>query len=116
MTRILIVDDDAVVRGLTRLTLAGASHEVSEAVDGKEATARLREATFDLVILDLFMPEKDGFEMLVELRRDFPQVKIIVTSGPSYLAMAERLGARKTLPKPFTRDQLLSAVEAVLAE
>lgn len=116
MPQILVVDDDRELRGWMQELLTRAGYEVSEAADGNEALKRLREARFDLVILDLVMPEKDGVETLIELRRDSPCPKVIVISGRDYLAIAEHLGAQETLAKPFTASELISAVQAVLAD
>ncbi len=116
MDRILVVDDDRELRGWMRELLTRAGYQVSEAADGNEALKQLREARLDLVILDLVMPEKDGVETLLELRREFPGLKVIAISGRDYLAIAEHLGAQETLAKPFTASELISAVQAVLAD
>jgi DNA-binding response OmpR family regulator len=100
--------------------LGDAGYEVTEAGDGSEGIKLYREVRPDLVITDLVMPEKEGIETIVELRRDFPEVKIIAISGGnnnrsgSYLSMAEKLGAERTIGKPFKIPELLGAVRAVL--
>ena len=74
----------------------------------------------DLVILDLFMPEKDGIETMLELRAFVPGIPIIVMSGGAYgsqldmLNAAELLGASLTIEKPFTLDEMLEAVRKAL--
>jgi CheY-like chemotaxis protein len=72
----------------------------------------------ELVITDLFMPEKEGLETIRELRRDFPKVPIIAMSGepgqPTLLGIAKRFGAARTIEKPFDRKEMMSAVEEVL--
>jgi CheY-like chemotaxis protein len=119
MMRILVIDDDANLRGIFAEMLTTAGYEVVEASDGKEGVRLYRQAPFDLVLTDLLMPEKDGLEVVMELRKDFPEVKIITLSGGnayghSSLETSRLLGASRTLRKPFKEDQLLEAVREVL--
>ena len=121
-TRILIIDDDASVRAVIKGALSDAGYEVLEAADGKEGLKSYQNSPTDLVITDLIMPGKEGIETLIELRREFPTVKVIAISGgnrygtDSNLSMAGRLGARRTLTKPFKIPELLEAVRGVLEE
>jgi len=117
--RILLIDDDANILGVYAEMLRTAGYEVVEASNGKEGVRLYKEASFDLVVTDLLMPEKDGLEVVMELRRDFPEVKIITLSagnayGHSSLETSLALGAARTLRKPFKEDQLLEAVREVL--
>ncbi len=96
-------------------------HALFEAADGAEALRILAERPADLVITDLLMPETDGIETIMELRRLYPGTKIIAISGggeyqtgAGFLRAAESLGADRTLTKPFRFQQLLPAVEALL--
>ena len=120
MASILVIDDDPQIGRLLEKVLGRAGHEVVVAVNGKEGLRLFREGTFDLIITDLIMPEKEGLEIIMELRQKYPQTKIIAMSGggrigpDSYLKMANTLGAKKTLTKPFGREDLLSAVSALL--
>ncbi len=119
MMRILVIDDDANIRGILAEMLTTAGYEVVEASNGKEGVRLYRDAPFDLVVTDLLMPEKDGLEVVMELRKDFPQVKIITLSGGgaygnSSLETSKALGAARALLKPFMEDQLLEAVREVL--
>jgi DNA-binding response OmpR family regulator len=97
-------------------------YDVIDAPDGKAGIRAFREQGADLIISDIIMPEKEGLETVMELRRDFPEVKIIAISGgghvnpDEYLHMAAKLGAQLTLTKPFERDELLAAVEELLAQ
>ena len=115
--RILVIDDDDLVRGVARRILRSAGHEVLESADGKAGVACYRqEQRVDLVITDILMPEQEGLETIRELRRVDSQVKIIATSGArhgDYLDLAVRFGARRILLKPFTRGELLDAVSEV---
>lgn len=123
MARILLVDDDEFVRGILRKALVSAGYEVEEAPDGKKALASYRQQASDLVITDLVMPEKDGLEMIRELRSLDPAVKIIAMSGGGrmlgpaqlYLASARIFGAVRILAKPFNASALLQAVSDVLS-
>ena len=116
--RILVIDDDADILGILAEMLTIAGYEVVEASNGKEGVRLYRQAPFDLVVTDLVMPEKDGLEVVMELRKDFPEVKIITLSGDAYghssLETSKALGAARTLRKPFTEGQLLEAVREVL--
>jgi YesN/AraC family two-component response regulator len=95
-------------------------HCVTEACDGKEGLEKFRANQIDLVLMDVVMPTKEGLETIIELRRDFPDAKIIAMSGAihseSYLKIAGRLGASRTIDKPFNGDELLSAVNTALGD
>jgi two-component system cell cycle response regulator CpdR len=120
---ILVVDDDFALRQLIQLTLESAGHHVTCAADGRLASRAmaLTPAAFDLVITDMLMPERDGLELIEELRRRYPHVRIIAISGggriapEEYLQIAKGLGANGILGKPFFPKQLLAAVDQVLA-
>ena len=121
MKRILVIDDDAQLRKMLRQMLERQGYGVIEAGDGKEGMALYRQAPTELIITDIIMPEKEGVETIIELRRDFPDVKIIAISGGSrslnkeyYLELAKRLGAAYTFTKPFARKELLEAIEDLL--
>lgn len=120
MTRILVIDDDATILGVLVEMLTDAGYEVAAASDGKVGVRLFRQAPFDLVVTDLLMPEKDGLEVIIELRKDFPKVKFITLSGGSVygyssLETSRTLGAARALRKPFREDELLDAVREVLA-
>lgn len=120
MARILVVDDDTMVRTTIRAGLLRAGHAVLEAGDGEEAIGVLEKAEVDLVVSDIVMPEVDGIGLLLKLRKQFPQLRVIVISGGGrmqnvdFLRMAQTLGADRVLAKPFTPDQLQKAVQSVL--
>jgi DNA-binding response OmpR family regulator len=118
MARILIIDDDADTRSLLEEVLKSARHQTVTAADGKEGYRQYLANPADLVITDMFMPGKDGFETIVELRKQFPAVSIIAMTGKDsaedVLSVAHILGAAEVLQKPFTPAQLLSAAEKVL--
>jgi DNA-binding response OmpR family regulator len=116
VTRVIIVDDDAPVRTTVRDLLEEAGIDVVEAANGSAALRAVRDATPDVVLCDLFMPDVDGFELIRELRRDFPGVRIIAMSGGGFagrvdlLSVARHLGAAEILQKPFSRKEILAAV------
>ena len=121
MSKILVVDDDAQMRSMIVQMLEREGHNVSTANNGKEAVQRFRQGHSDLVVLDILMPEMDGIEATMELKREFPAIRILAMSGgrralsPQFnLDSAKVLGVQGTLAKPFTREQLLRAVKLAL--
>ena len=122
MANILVVDDDEQVREVFKRTLEAHGHRVKEAGDGRAAVSSYREQPADLVILDIIMPEKDGLETILDLRRDFPEAKIIVISGggrasaQGYLRPAKILGADLAYSKPLAPNELLEAIDKLLKE
>jgi len=122
MARILIIDDEDELRSMLRRMLEQAGHEVTEAVNGAEGIELYERDRPDLIITDIIMPEKEGVETIIALRRADPDLPIIAISGggrleaTDFLPMARKLGARRTLSKPFRRDQLLEAVDECLAK
>ena len=117
---ILVVDDDPLIRKTLQLYLELAGHRVRLAGNGREAVAALSEAIPDVVILDIFMPEMDGFETLRQIRQPVGKARILAISGGGsrehghFLSMAAKLGADGVLKKPFTASRLMSAVETLL--
>jgi YesN/AraC family two-component response regulator len=121
MARILIMEDEVQMRALLRQILESSGHEVTEAANGVEGIRLYHEKPADLVIVDIIMPEKEGFETIRELKRDFPEVKLIAISGGGfvgaepYLKMAESLGVTHNFAKPIEREELLDAVQELLS-
>jgi CheY-like chemotaxis protein len=116
------VDDEEGIRRLIRETLEQAGYHVHEASDGKEGLTRYRQSPADLVIMDILMPDQDGLESILTLRREFPEARIMAITGGSdmigilnFLDVARMLGARRTLQKPFEMQQLLDAVHTEIA-
>ena len=123
MARILVIDDDLQIREMLMQFFERDGYEVSVAPNGQAALELHRRIPADLIITDIFMPEKEGLETIMEFRRDFPAVKIIGISGggrtermgaEEYLKIATVLGAHKTFSKPFELAKLLEAVRELL--
>ena len=116
MSRILVIDDDKFVRASIRVVLEGAGHEVSDASDAEIGLGLQRANPFDVVIVDLIMPNKEGLETIRELKTDFPSLPIIAISGggeivrKNFFQAAEVFGAKLTLEKPFDGRELLDTV------
>ena len=114
--RVLLIEDDTSVRRIVRKMLERGRHEVIEAENGRVGLDRLRDGAFDLVITDIVMPEMDGLETLIELRKLYPTLTVIAMSGGGrtgnmdFLGSAEKLGASAVLHKPFTIDMLITAI------
>lgn len=118
---ILVIDDDESLRNSVRRTLKKMSYMVLEAAEGRQGLTVLKTQTVDLILLDIFMPDKEGLETLTELHRSYPGIKVIVMSGGGakggldVLKIARMLGAQRTLAKPFTQEELIEAVKQLLA-
>ena len=123
MARILIIDDDDKFRVMVKTMLENSGYEnIEEAENGYIGMKLIRKSHFDLVITDIIMPDKEGIETIIQIKKDFPAIKIIAMSGggqigaDSYLQMAEHLGAGRTLEKPFHQLELIDAVRELLKE
>ena len=121
MACVLVIDDDDRFRGLLRETLTEAGHDVLAASDGSDGVELFAQNQVDLIVTDIIMAEKEGFETIYELRRDHPSLPIIAisggghhASGDSYLRTAEALGADRSLQKPFPLQRLLDMVGELL--
>lgn len=117
---ILIVDDEPEFREMMTQVLTKEGYTVTCAADGVQAGKIISHKTFDLVITDLIMPEKDGIELMNEMRWKYPQLRIVAMSGgghvprEQYLRIARGLGAHAVLEKPFSNAVLLDLVDQVI--
>ena len=120
MPRILIIDDDEQIRLMLKGALEDEGYEVRVTSNGKEGLQCWQNGPFDLVITDLLMPEKEGLETIVELRRESPTTKIIAVSGGfphnriDILGIAKKLGAHRTFKKPVPLQDFLKSVGEML--
>ncbi len=116
MARILIIDDEELVRLTIRQMLEDDGHTIAEAENGNEGISKLADFEADLIITDLLMPDKEGLEMITEIRSSHPELKIIAMSGGArfnglhYLDSAKKLGAHEILPKPFSSQVLRGVI------
>lgn len=114
---ILVIDDEPALREILSHVLTEAGHRVVTAGNGKEASKALATSAFDVVVTDVIMPEKDGMQVISEVRKKFPEVRIIAMSGgghvsrDQYLKIAKGLGAHAILEKPFANQKLLDTIE-----
>ena len=117
---ILLIDDNDQIRTLLRRVLEEAGYFVIDAANGREGLRQFRQTPVALVITDLLMPDSDGLEVTMTLRRESPYVKIIVLTGgsgePNLLEVAKTLGAHRTMKKPIEMTELLEAVQQELQE
>ena len=122
MARILIIDDDRPTREMLSEFLEPEGYEVVQAENGKAGIEVYHRQPADLIITDIFMPEKNGLRTIRELQRDFSDLKIIAISGGGEmgnlnpLILAEEIGIHHTFTKPFHLPELLSAVRELLGE
>jgi CheY-like chemotaxis protein len=125
MPTILVIDDDIHVRVAIEAVLKRKNFGVVVAADGPDGLQLFKSGGFDAVVLDIFMPEMDGFATIKQLRGINPSVPIIAMSGraftdpknesPDFLGMAVKLGANQALQKPFQGEQLFQALMRCLA-
>lgn len=120
MAAILVVEDDELFAEMLVKMLLKLDHAPLHAHNGREALELYNPDNIDLVITDIVMPDKEGVELIIDLRKRYPDVKIIAMSGGgrmqpgSYLNTALQLGAGYALDKPFSVLQLKIAIETVL--
>jgi len=120
MAHILIIDDESQIRLMLRKLLESKGYTVSEASNGAEGIKQYHEHPVDLILTDLIMPEKEGLETIMHLKKENPNIKIIAMSGGGkmtpgeYLPLAEKFGAIQTFEKPIRREELLNAIENLL--
>lgn len=119
MAKILAVDDSSSMRQMVSFTLKGAGHQVTEAVDGKDALTKAKGQKFDLVITDVNMPVMDGITFIKNLRTDpnykfTPMLMLTTESAADKKAEGKAAGATGWIVKPFNPDQLLATVKKVL--
>ena len=119
MANILAVDDSASMRQMVSFTLKGAGHNVVEAVDGLDALNKAKQQTFDCVVTDVNMPNKDGISLIRDLRalpayKFTPLLMLTTESGMEKKQQGKEAGATGWIVKPFNPDQLLKTIQKVL--
>ena len=116
----LIVEDEEVIRKSLSLQLSKAGYEVIEAEDGQRAILHLADHAFDLIICDIVMPNKDGWQLMKETKespkaRDIPVITLTAKSEDKDMFKTYDLGATYYIPKPFTKARLLYGIEMILS-
>jgi DNA-binding NtrC family response regulator len=122
MARFLIIDDDEDLGSVVQMILELDGHEAAVSTNAESAVKMHRVRAADVLITDIFMPDKDGFEVIRQFRREFPDVSIVAMSGGGemlrslrYLSSAREIGAVHSIRKPFEKESLLAVVHEVLA-
>ena len=121
MAKILIVEDDVPLSQVLRGALSESGHDVIQAFDGTTASNIMKKESLDLIVADIFLPEKDGLDLIREVKTGAPGVKIIAMSGggrhkkDTYLKAAISFGADRRIDKPFQIAELLDTIEELLS-
>jgi DNA-binding response OmpR family regulator len=117
--KILVIDDDDLVRRMVTKVLRADGHDVVTAADGLRGMDMVHKERPQIVITDIFMPEQEGIETILAIRRENPGIKIVAMSGAGeiggndLLKMALLLGADDSIPKPFRAHDLLARIRAL---
>jgi len=119
--RILIIDDEEIIRKFLRINLLKWGYEVKEAMDGVQALEQLGNDNYDLLICDILMPNKNGWEVLKEVRlnpktKDIPVIVLTAKNEDSDMFKGYESGANYYITKPFTKDQLLYGLKMMFGE
>lgn len=120
MPGVMIVEDETSLREMLKEALEKRRYTVITAADGREAIAKFRPSVINLVITDLLMPEEDGLNVIMSIKKIKPETKIIAISGGgkagpgSYLMIARKLGADHVFSKPFLPSELLQKVREII--
>jgi DNA-binding response OmpR family regulator len=122
MAKILVFDDEPSILLMLKKMLEKEGHEVDLALNGRDGMELFEKNIPDLVITDIIMPEKEGLETILELRKKHPKLKIIAISGggrigpEGYLPSAKHLGANMVFQKPLIQKEFVKAVASLLGE
>ena len=119
--KVLVVDGEEVIRKLLRIHLAKLGYEVEEAADGAEALEQLGNEGFDFLILDILIPNEDGWQVLKDVKsnlktKDIPIIILTAKNGDSDMIKGYAMGANYYITKPFTRAQLLCGIQLMFEE
>lgn len=119
MKNILIVDDDAELRGNISEILKDAGYYTDEAISGSEALEKVSAKEYDIALLDMIMPNRDGIEILTEMRKIRPQMKVIMITAFATVenaVTATKKGASDYIAKPFKINELITTIKRVTEE
>lgn len=112
--RVLVIDDETVICDACDLVLSEKGHTVTARENGKSGLEAIREGTYDILLLDMKLPDIDGMDILKVVQEEKPELCTIVMTGYSSISnavQAMREGADNYLAKPFTEDELLQAID-----
>jgi len=115
--KILVVDDDAIVVKSCKRILEAEGFEVITVPSAEDALETVKKYDFDLLLIDVKMPKRDGMYLMREVKKDLPEIPIIVMSGyptPETVADVLELGATQFIPKPFRPDELIKTIHQVI--
>ena len=121
MGKILIIDDEPYILLMLKKMIEKIGHEVDLASNGREGMELFQKEQVDMVITDIIMPDKEGLEIILEMKKTHPDLKIIAISGggrispESYLECARHFGASRVFQKPFKQNEIVSAVKELMA-
>jgi CheY-like chemotaxis protein len=121
MHRVLVIDDEPALRKLMRRVLETSGYTVFEADNGRTGMALVEKERPNAVVCDILMPEKEGIETIRDIRRLYPEVKILAMSGGGithnlkFLDVAQKFGAHAALSKPFRASDLADTMNSLLA-
>jgi DNA-binding response OmpR family regulator len=121
MALVLVIDDEPLMRHLMRRTIEEAGHQVVEAPDGEVGMRLFADRRPDLVVTDIYMPNKEGIQTIREMRACEADIPILAVSGGGgisldFLWMARELGATEALAKPFRQEVFLSAIDRLMVD
>ncbi|MCM1988709.1 response regulator transcription factor [Oceanirhabdus seepicola] len=115
MNKILIVEDDTSISDLIKLNLRMVNYETGQAFNGKEALDLIEKQDFDLILLDVMLPELDGFSVLDQIKhKNIPVIFLTAKASVSDKVKGLKMGAEDYIVKPFESIELLARVEVVL--
>lgn len=117
MTRVLVVDDAAFMRSMLRRILEDEGYEIQEAPDGDVAIKKYKESKYDLITMDIVMPNVDGVTAVKEIMRIDPEARIIMITALAHKTLvlrALRAGAKDFIVKPFDSTAVIEAVKNTL--
>ncbi len=119
--KVLIVDDEEIIRKFLRINLLKLGYEVKEAIDGVQALEQLGNDNYDLLICDILMPNKDGWQVLKEMRsnpktKDIPVIVLTAKNEDTDMFKGYDLGTNYYMTKPFTKEQLLFGLKLMFGE
>lgn len=117
--KVLVIDDEQVICDACQLVLSDEGHRVAHCITGQKGLLELERNAYDLVLLDMKLPDIDGSRILKFIREELPMLRVIVMTGYSTMSNAleaMKLGAADYLSKPFTEDDLLVTINQLFTE